>query len=176
LRLDDARDDGIVVVARMETVMSHEWLERIERKIDAQGKEQQRMAAVLDLHTDMLQEHGRRLDRHEALLEAQSRQLEAHGQALEAHDRRFESLDRRLDGQDKDLRRIGVLLEEVKADIWGVAEGVTGLNERIDREFKEVRTLIEDRTWPLEAASRDHASKLADHERRLPKRAQRKKR
>ena len=119
----------------MEILMSHEWLERIERKIDAQGR-------VLDLHTDMLQEHGRRLDKHEVL----------------------------LDGLDKEVRRNSVMLEELKSDVQGVAEGVVAVNERVDRGLEAARTLFEDRTVPLELAGRDHSSRLAGLEQRLPKR------
>jgi hypothetical protein len=59
--------------------------------------------------------------------------------------------------------------------VKGVAEGVIGLGERMDREFAEVKARLDDRAVPIEAASRHFAEKLADHERRLPKRSRRRK-
>ena len=139
--------------------MSVEWLERIELKIDAQGREQRQMAAVLDTHTTILESHTRTLDSH-------TRLLESHSEILECTQR-----DARR--THKELLRIGVIVEKLEDDLRGVAEGVIGLGERMDRQFVDVLARLNARAAPIEAASRHFASKLADHERRLLKRPRR---
>jgi chromosome segregation ATPase len=119
----------------MGIVMSDEWLERIERKIDAQTRSQQRWLDAID---NKLETHGRQLD--------------AHG--TEQH-------------------RLGVLVEKLQDDMRGVAEGLIGLDERMDRGFRDVLVRLDERIAPLEAAFRSVATTLADHERRLPKRPRR---
>jgi len=136
--------------------MSVEWLERIERKIDAQGREHRQMAAVLDTHTSILESHTRTLESHTWLLESHSEILGVHGEMLRSH--------------AKELLRIGVIVEKLEDDLRGVAEGVIGLGERMDRQFVDVLARLDERAAPIEAASRHFASKLADHERRLLKR------
>ena len=188
----------------MEIEMSVEWLERIERKIDAQGKEQRQMAAVLDTHTSMLESHTRTLDSHTRLLESHTRTLDSHTRLLESHSRTLDSHTRLLDSHtrmleshsrtleshtallgshgemlatdSKELLRIGVVVEKLQDDIRGVAEGVIGLGERMDRQFIEVLARLDARAAPIEAASRHFASKLADHDRRLTKRPRRQRR
>ena len=128
--------------------MSVEWLERIEQKIDAQGKEQRQMAAV----------------------------LEAHGKRLNSLDHRLESQGKVLDANSKELLRIGVRVEKLEDDIRGVAEGVIGLSEQMGRQYEDVLARLDARAAPIEAASRRFASKLVDHERRLPKRPRRRQR
>ena len=132
----------------MEISMSVEWLERIERKIDAQGKEQRQMAAVLDAHTGMLDTHTSMLDTHTGMLDATS----------------------------KEVLRIGVRVEKLEDDLRGVAEGVIGLSEQMGRQYEDILARLDARAAPIEAASRRLASKLADHERRLPKRPRRRER
>jgi hypothetical protein len=160
----------------MEISMSVEWLERIERKIDTQSKEQRQMAAVLDVHTGLLESHSKKLDSQGKMLEAQARTLDSHGKMLEAQGKTLESHGKLLEKHDKELVRIAVVLEKVQDDVRGVAEGVIGLNERMDRQFNEVLARLDNRAAPIEAASRHFASKLADHERRLPKRPRRRRR
>ena len=188
----------------MEISMSVEWLERIERKIDTHGREQRQMAAVLDVHTGlleshntkldshsrMLESHSTKLDSHSKMLEAQGRTLDSHGKTLDSHGKMLETQSRTLESQGrmlesygktfekhgKELIRIGVVVEKLQDDIRGVAEGVIGLSERVDRRFDEVLARLDDRAAPIEAASRHFASKLADHERRLPKRPRRRRR
>jgi uncharacterized protein (DUF3084 family) len=167
----------------MEISMSVEWLERIERKIDTYGKEQRQMAAVLDVHTGLLESQSKTLDSHGKMLEAQgktldshSKMLESHGRTLESHGKMLEAQGKTLEKHDKELVRIAVALERVEDDVRGVAEGVIGLSERMDRRFEDVLARLDDRAPPIEATSRHFASKLVDHERRLPKRPRRRRR
>jgi len=138
------------------------------------------MAAVLDAHTDLLESQGRTLESHGRTLESHGRALESHGRMLEslsktldAHGRTLESHGAMLENHGKELVRLAVALEGVQDDLRGVAEGVIGLSERMDRGFADVLARLDDRAVPIEAASRHFASKLAEHERRLPKRPRR---
>lgn len=67
------------------------------------------------------------------------------GEKFEAIDRRFDAVDRRFDGIDgrfdaieERLTRVEVTQEQDRDLIKAVAEGVTTLNERLDRFQEEV--------------------------------------
>jgi hypothetical protein len=174
----------------MEISMSVEWLERIERKIDAQGRLLESQTTTLESHGRLLESqgttlesHGRMLEKHGRMLESHGQMLESHGQMLEKHGRMLESQSKTLDAHGtlleqhgRELVRLAVALEGVQDDLRGVAEGVIGLGERMDRGFADVLGRLDDRAAPIEAASRHFASKLAEHERRLPKRPRRRRR
>jgi chromosome segregation ATPase len=206
----------------MGIVMSDEWLERIERKIDAQARSQQRLVTVLDSHTTWLESHDKhfealdkRLDTHDKRFEVLETKLDAIDNKLDAHDKRLDAIDNKLDAQSKQLdaqskqldahgkqldaqskqldahgkqldahgkqldahgteqHRLGVLVEKLQDDVRGVAEGLIGLGDRMDRGFRDVLVRLDERIAPLEAAFRSVAATGADHERRLPKRPRR---
>ena len=87
---------------------------------------------------------GKQIDANVVLLEAHGKELAAHGKALAT--------------QGKDVRQIGIRVEKLEDDIQVVAEGLQGVNERMDREFADLRALLHERTVPIEATSRHFAS------------------
>lgn len=164
----------------MGIVMSDEWLERIERKIDAQTRSQQRLTTVVDSHTAWLESHDRhlealdkRLDTHDKRFEVLEKQLDSQGMRLDAIDSKLDAHGKQLDAHGTEQHRLGVLVEKLQDDVRGVAEGLIGLGERMDRGFKDVLVRLDERIAPLEAAFRSVAATLAEHERRLPKRPRR---
>jgi chromosome segregation ATPase len=167
----------------MEIAMSVEWLERIERKIDAQGRQLEAQSDRLDVMDTRFDGIGtrfdgidRRLDGIDTRLDGIDGRLDGIDRQLEAHGARLDRHEQLLETNGKELFRVGVLVEKLQDDIRGVAEGVMGVSERMDRAFNEVLARLDERAAPIEAASRHFASKLADHERRLPKRPRRRRR
>ena len=163
----------------MEIAMSVEWLERIERKIDAQGRQLEAQSGRLDVMDTRFQHRTRfdaidtrfdgidtRLDGIDTRLDGIDTRLDGIDTRLVGIDARLDGIDARLDGIDarlddidsqleahgtrldrheqlledngKEVLRIGVLVEKMQDDIRGVAEGVIGVSERMDRAFTEV--------------------------------------
>ena len=160
----------------MEIVMSAEWLERIERKIDAQGRQLDAQSDRLDVMDTRFDSIDRRFDGIDRRLDGIDRRLDGIDGQLVAHGARLDRHEQLLETNGKELLRVGVLVEKLQDDIRGVAEGVIGVSERIDRAFTEVLARLDQRAAPIEAASRHFASKLADHESRVPKRPRRRRR
>jgi chromosome segregation ATPase len=154
----------------MGIVMSEEWLERIEKKIDTQARSQQRLedrveihGRKLDEHGRILEAHGRKLDEHGRILEEHGKILEEHGRKLDEHGRKLDEHGRLLESHGLELHRLGVLGEKTRDDVRVLAESVVALGERMDRGFKEVLDRVDERIAPLEIVVRDIAAKVNDH-------------
>ncbi len=76
-------------------------------------------------------------------------------QQFEQMNRQFEQMNRQFEQVNGQLHRQGVLLEEVRADVKGVAEGVASANERIDREFAALSLKLDERIQPIEVATKN---------------------
>jgi hypothetical protein len=88
-----------------------EWLERIERKIDAQGNELRRMAAGLDVYTELLESHSKTLESRSKMLEARSVTLKARSATLEARSVTLEARSVTLEARSATLEARSVTLQ-----------------------------------------------------------------
>ena len=79
---------------------------------------------------------------------------------LDGIDGRLNGMDGRLDGVDLQLRKQGVLLESIGADLKQTMEGVAGNRQVMDQEFAALRRQIDERVQPLEWASRHFSKQL----------------
>ena len=93
-------------------------------------------------------------------------------------DKRFARIDQRLDGLttsvadlktglDDTNRHMRVFYEDVKGDIRMLAEHLAGLDARMARGFLELRQELASHLLPRDAALRDVAGRVTDHERRI---------
>ena len=76
-------------------------------------------------------------------------------------DGRLDGIDGRLDGMDLQLRKQGVLLESIGADLKQTMDGVAGNRQVMDQEFAALRRQIDERVQPIEWASRHFSKQLA---------------
>ena len=74
---------------------------------------------------------------------------------------RLDGIDGQLDGMDLQLRKQGVLLESISADLKQTMEGVAGNRQVMDQEFAAIRRQIDERVQPIEWASRHFSKQLA---------------
>jgi hypothetical protein len=79
---------------------------------------------------------------------------------LEKIDARFDRIDGQLNGMDLHLRKQGVLLESIGADLKQTMEGVAGNRQVMDQEFAALRRQIDERVQPLGWASRHFSKRL----------------
>lgn len=123
--------------------------------------------AFQEIHTQF-ERMNTRFDGMDRRFDAMDRRFEVVDQRFDAIDRRFDGMDQRFDGVDKRIDGVdhridgleatvhkqGVLLEEMRSDIKGVAEGVAMCNERMDREFIKLHERLDERLQPVELATR----------------------
>lgn len=64
-------------------------------------------------------------------------------------------------------RETGMLVEAVRDEVRGVADGVLMVREMLERSQEEQNREIDLRRVPLEATVRSHSSQIQDHERRI---------
>ena len=176
--------------------MSEEWMNRVEKKIDGLGRRMDGLGSVMDAL-------GSRMDQLDSRMGGLDRRIEGLDARIDSMDGRMDRLEVRIDGVEARLsqridavetglgqridhvevrlgklehgqQKLGVEVDENTSNIRALAEGFAGLNERMDRGFAEVLTRLDDRTTPLEAASRYFATKPGDRESRPPKRPRRK--
>jgi predicted nucleic acid-binding Zn-ribbon protein len=86
----------------------------------------------------------RRFDAIDCRLDAIDRRLDAMDQRFDALDRRLDAMDQRFDALEGRLEKVEVTVEENRHLIQLVAENVTGLRKKMDREFVAVRQEMAD--------------------------------
>jgi hypothetical protein len=102
-----------------------------------------------------------RLDKIDARFDRVDGQLNGIVGRLDGLDGRLDGQDGRFDGMDLQLRKQGVLLESIGADLKQTMEGVAGNRLVMDQEFAALRKQIDERVQPLEWASRHFSKQLA---------------
>ncbi len=76
-------------------------------------------------------------------------------------DARFEKVDARLEENKEQIRHTHVVIEDLRSDVQGVAEGVATVNQKLDRYIESAeRQRQEDRSLDLKVQSA--ASKRID--------------
>jgi chromosome segregation ATPase len=76
---------------------------------------------------------------YQELVEFLGPKFEAIDRRFDAIDRRFEAIDRRLDGLEVRLTRVEVGVEENRHQIQLLAEGVTAVDQKLERFREETR-------------------------------------
>jgi archaellum component FlaC len=91
-----------------------------------------------------------RLDKVDQRLGGVDQRLDKVDQRLGGVDQRLGGVDQRLESLETDVRRAYVAVEDLRDDLRLVAEGVTNVNERLDRNeenasqrFQDIESLIQ---------------------------------
>ena len=155
--------------------MSEEWMNRVEKKIDGLGRRMDGLDRRMDGLDGRMEGLDGRMDRLEVRIDGVEAGLSQRIDAIETGlGKRIDLVEVRLGRLEHGQQKLGIEVDENTSNIRTLAEGLAGLNERMDRGFAEVLTRLDDRATPLEAASRYFATKLGNRESRPPKRPRRK--
>ena len=148
-------DDGIVVTNRVRTMK--EILDRLD-KLDGRFDRIDGRLAGIECRLEVIDGRLEGVDRR---FDAVDVRFDAVDVRFDGVDGRFGGIDGRLDAMDLQLRKQGVLLEAIGADLKQTMEGVVGNRQVMDREFAALRTQIDERVQPLEWARRHKSKHLA---------------
>jgi ABC-type transporter Mla subunit MlaD len=101
------------------------------------------------------------------------RRFEQVDQRFEQVDQRFERVDQRFERVDQEQRETRILLEDMRATLQTVAEGVLANTEAyrvlrldLDRQFEEIKTMHRLSYAEIDRRLRDHDRRLDILERR----------
>lgn len=131
---------GLTSQRRMTLAGDQELLTVVERRfaelaesIDDSRRETRERFDKVDLRFDRLEtETGQRFD-------LVGQRFDLVGQRFDLVDKRFDQVDERFDSLEGDIRQAHVRIESLEGVVQQVAEGVAGVDERLERFQAEVR-------------------------------------
>ncbi len=128
--------------------MDEQLATELDRRFDhlhhEMGSKFQNVHQRIDDNSQKIEANSQKVEENGRKIEANSRKIEESSRKIDEHrtetSQRFDALDQRLDGMDARIRHTNVVVEDLRSDVQVIAEGVSGLNHKLDRFIEDSET------------------------------------
>ena len=133
--------------------MSEERFDRIDARL---GRITRDLETLIGSHEQLVRAHDRLTASHDGLVSSHDRLTASHERLVAAHS-----------GTRSDLNKLIVMHEETRDRVQLIWEAVGETNERMDRGFGRLESMMQSFIDTQSAINRDLSDRDADHERRI---------